>query len=44
MRRRDCLLAPFALQALIAQSGKLAPTASGLENFVSQGERRAWYR
>ncbi|OYV05221.1 MAG: hypothetical protein CFE26_12740, partial [Verrucomicrobiales bacterium VVV1] len=29
---------------VIAQSGKLAPTASGLENFVSQGERRVWYR
>lgn len=29
---------------VIAQSGKLAPNASGLENFVSQGERRAWYR
>lgn len=29
---------------VIAQSGKLAPNASGLENFVSQGERRVWYR
>lgn len=28
----------------VAQSGKLAPTASGLENFVSQGERRLWHR
>ncbi len=28
---------------VIAQSGKLAPTAGGLENFVSQGERRVWY-
>lgn len=28
---------------VIAQSGKLAPAASGLETFVSQGERRVWY-